>query len=93
MACPLLSCRRSIPMSETRPVTGFGLLRRFPFTRWTWRNGEGELLSDPLAALRETGGLEAGYAVHEGDGLFQAIPLLDETMTPAYLFARRGRTA
>ena len=78
-------------MIDPRPVTGYGLLTTYPLTSWLWRDGEGVLLSDPLAALRERGDLEAGFAIRESGGFCQAIPLLDETLTPAYLLTRRGR--
>ena len=78
-------------MIDRRPVTGYGLLTTYPLASWLWRDGAGVLLSDPLAALRERGDLEAGFAIREREGFCQAIPLLDETLTPAYLLTRRGR--
>lgn len=80
-------------MIDRRPITGFGLLRRYPLAAWAWRNSEGVALDDPLAAMRERGDLEAGFAIHEGEGMCQAIPLLDETLTPAYLLTRRAGAA
>lgn len=80
-------------MTRRRVVTGYGLLTGFPLAAWTWRDADGADIPDPLAALRRARAMDAGFAlrVNQEQGLIQAIPLLDETLTPAYLLSRRPR--
>ena len=68
-------------------------LRMYPMASWTWRDGSGADIDDPLEALRQAGDMDAGFAIRENQELIQAIPLMDETLTPAYLLSRRGRVA
>lgn len=72
-----------------RVVTGFGLLRHYPFSEWAWRDGSGAAIDDPLEALRQAGDMDAGFAAQESEGFCQAIPLMDETLTPVYLLTLR----
>ena len=81
------------PGSRSHVVTGERLLRFYPMADWHWRDGSGADIDDPLEALRQAGDMDAGFAAQESEGFCQAIPLMDETLIPAYLLTRRGRVA